>query len=258
MIFTTAAKKSDKPHKMKLWAVALWLAVWQLGSMALGQEILLVSPLAVLIRLASLILTGGFWKAILFSLMRIALGFFGAMAAGILLAGLSARFRRIQELAAPVMLAIKAVPVASFVILVLVWVPSRNLSVIISFLMVLPVIYTNVLNGIRETASDLLEMAQVFSLPAVRVIRYIYISQVMPYFRSACMVALGLCWKAGVAAEVIGIPKGSIGEKLYNAKIYLNTPDLFAWTLVIVLVSQGFERVFLALLDVGVRRLERI
>ena len=129
---------------------------------------------------------------------------------------------------------------------------------LISFLMVFPVIYTNVLSGIRNTDPQLLEMAQVFELPASRRIRYIYVSQVLPYFRAACSLALGLCWKAGVAAEVIGIPDGSMGEKLYSAKIYLDTPDLFAWTLVIVLVSLAFERLFLALLDRIVARLERM
>ena len=77
-------------------------------------------------------------------------------------------------------------------------------------------------------------MAKVFRVNLRRQIRYIYVSQVLPYFLSACRLSLGMCWKAGVAAEVIGVPSGSIGEKLYNAKIYLNTPDLFAWTIVII------------------------
>lgn len=125
------------------------------------------------------------------------------------------------------MAAVKAVPVASFIILILIWVPSRNLSIVISFLMVLPVIYTNVLNGIRSTDPKLLEMARVFRIPLFRRIRYIYLSQLLPFLRTGFSLSLGLCWKAGVAAEVIGIPKGSIGEKLYEAKVYLETPDLF-------------------------------
>lgn len=89
-------------------------------------------------------------------------------------------------------------------------------------------------------------------------IRYIYVSQVLLFFRTGCSIGLGLCWKAGVAAEVIGIPDGSIGEKLYNAKVYLNTPDLFAWTVVIVLISLLFEKLFLAMVDGAVIRLERM
>ena len=132
------------------------------------------------------------------------------------------------------MLAIKTIPVASFIIFVLIWFSSQNLAVLISFLMVLPVIYTNVLDGIRATDPQLLEMAQVFQIPTARKIRYLYVPQVMPFFQSGCSVALGLCWKSGIAAEVIGMPQGSIGEKLQQAKVYLDTPDLFAWTLVII------------------------
>ena len=119
----------------------------------------------------------------------------------------------------------------------------------ISFLMVLPVIYTNILEGIRQTDRKILEMAKVFRVNLRRQIRYIYVSQVLPYFLSACRLSLGMCWKAGVAAEVIGVPSGSIGEKLYNAKIYLNTPDLFAWTIVIIVISFVFEKCFLGIVS---------
>lgn len=164
-----------------------------------------------------------------------------------------------EELLAPAMLAIQSVPVASFIILALIWFSSRSLSVLISFLMVLPVLYANTLGGIRAADAQLLEMAQVFRIPAARRVRYVYLPQVLPYFRSACQAALGLCWKAGIAAEVIGMPDGSIGEAAAGRpRIYLNTPDLFAWTLVIVLVSLAFQRVFLWLLDRGARALERM
>ena len=110
----------------------------------------------------------------------------------------------------------------------------------------------------EDDSVDVMMMARVFRIPAARRIRYVYLPQVIPYFRSACGSALGLCWKSGIAAEVIGMPDGSIGEQLQQAKIYLNTPDLFAWTLVIVLVSLVFEKVFLALLKWGERALERM
>ena len=173
-------------------------------------------------------------------------------------AALNARLARVEELLAPAMLAIKSIPVASFIILALILFSSRNLAVPISFLIVLPVLYSNVLGGIRAADSQLMEMARVFRIPVGRSIRYVYLPQVMPYFLSACGSALGLCWKSGIAAEVIGMPEGSIGEQLQQAKVYLDTPDLFAWTLVIVLVSLAFERAFLALLRRGARAMERM
>lgn len=234
-------------HEIRLWAVLFWFVVWQLVSMGLDSDILLVSPVRVLSRLGQLMLTAAFWKAVLFTLSRIAAGFFLAVLAGVALAAAASRFIRIRELLAPAMFAVKSVPVASFIILALIWFSSKNLSVLISFLIVLPVIYTNVQSGIRAVDRQLLEMARVFRIPKHRVARYIYLPQIMPFFYSACSVALGMSWKAGVAAEVIGIPRGSVGERLQQAKVYLDTPDLFAWTLVIVAASLFFEKLVLFL-----------
>ena len=165
---------------------------------------------------------------------------------GLALAALAAALRWVEVLLRPLMLTIKSIPVASFIILALMWLRSAgNLAVFISFLMVLPVVYTNTLAGIRETDARLLEMAAGVRVPPAKRVRYLYVPAALPYFRSACTVGLGLCWKSGVAAEVIGITSGSIGEALYNAKILFSTAELLAWTVVIVLLSLAFERLFL-------------
>lgn len=249
--FTTGHKKKNT---IRLWAVAFWLAVWQLGSMALGQEILLASPVSALSRLLELAVTAGFWRSVGWSAGRILGGFLLSCVLGVFCAALAARFVRVRELFSPLVAAVKAVPVASFIILALVWVPSRNLSLLISALMVFPPVYLNVLEGIIRTDQSLLEMARVFRVPFHRTLRGICLPQVLPYFRTACSLGLGLCWKAGVAAEVIGLPAGSLGERLYTAKIYLQTPDLFAWTAAIVCVSVLFEKLFLLGVDALVRK----
>lgn len=234
---------------IKIWAVVFWLSVWEIMARYIGQEILLVSPVTVLLTFFKLALTAAFWNSILFSFSRIILGFTLALMAGIILAAISSACVYIRELLKPMMAVIKATPVASFIILILIWISSRNLSIIISFLMVLPVVYSNILQGIKGTDPQLLEMACIFRISRFRRIRYIYFYQLLPYFKTACSLSLGLCWKAGVAAEVIGIPDGSIGEKLYESKIYLQTAELFAWTLTIILLSVGFEKLFLVLTD---------
>ena len=188
-------------------AVFFWITIWQFASMYLKQEILLASPVSVVRKLFELSFTGNFWQSVGFSFVRIVTGFLLAMFLGIFLAVLAYWSKTVEILIAPVIAVVKSTPVASFIILCLIWIPSRNLSVFISFLMVLP------------------------------------------YFLSACRLSLGMCWKAGVAAEVIGVPSGSIGEKLYNAKIYLNTPDLFAWTIVIIVISFVFEKCFLGIVS---------
>lgn len=243
-----------KKSAIRLWAVLFWLAVWQLAAMTLAAayphgQLLLSSPLAVLCRLGELAVTAAFWKTVIWSTVRIFGGFLLATLLAVLLASLSAWQNRFRELMAPLVAVIKAVPVASFIILALVWLNSRQLSLFISGLMVFPPVYLNVLEGIRRTDRQLLEMARVFRVPFRRQVRSLYLPQVMPYFRAAASLGLGLCWKAGAAAEVIGLPSGSIGERLYTAKVYFQTPDLFAWTVTIVAVAAVFERLILALLD---------
>ena len=233
MVSTIMVRKGS----MKIWAILFWLVIWQIGSMCLGQEILLVSPVAVSMRLFTLLPDPSFWALL-----------------GILAAVGAARYTRFRELMAPLVSVIKTTPVASFVILALFWFSSRSLSVFISFLMVFPIVYTNILQGILQTDTQLLEMGQVFGLSVKKKIRYIYFPQVFPYLRSAFAVGLGLCWKAGTAAEVIGIPDGSIGERLQEAKIYLQMPDLFAWTVTIIVVSLLIEKLILWLLDIIDRR----
>ena len=244
-----------KRDVIKPWAVAFWLLIWQLGAMALDREILLASPLRVLTRLGELVVRGEFWLAVAHSLTRIGGGFLLGVGVGTPLALLAARYRWVRALMSPLMQTVKSVPVASFIILALVWVSSKNLAVLIVFLMVLPVMYLNVLDGVDRLDPRLSEMARVFRVPWPRRALRVALPQLLPGFLTGCRLALGLCWKAGTAAEVIGMPRGSIGERLQQAKVYLDTPDLFAWTVVILLVSRAFEQAMLRLFEWAGHRL---
>ena len=251
-----------RKNRLRLWAVLFWLAVWQLAAMAMAAAyrhggLLLASPLTALGRLGELAVTGGFWAAVGRSAASILGGFLLSCLLGTVCAALAARFRRVRELLGPLVAAVKAVPVVSFIILALIFFSSENLSLLISALMVFPPVYLNVLEGIGRADGKLLEMARVFHVPWRRQTAGIYLPAVLPSFRSAVSLSLGLCWKAGVAAEVIGLPAGTIGERLYTAKVYFETGDLFAWTAVIVAVSVGFEKLFLRAVDALTERVVR-
>lgn len=237
-------KREKRLGALAKWAlsVAFWLAAWQGLSMAVNQQILLVSPLTAIATLVRLMGSASFYQAIAVSFGRILLGFALAVVAGVLFSALAARFSFVRTLLSPLMAAIKATPVASFVILALVWISARNLSIFTGFLMVLPVIYLNVLSGLQSADEKLLQMARAFRLSAYRKIRAIYLPAAFPYFLTGCKLSLGICWKAGIAAEVIGQPAGSIGDKLYRAKLFLSTDELFAWTLAIILLSVLLEK----------------
>lgn len=229
-------------------AVIALLLVWQLAAVLLNEALLLASPIEVIQKLFTLILEPEFISTVLYSFIRIAGGFVIAFFLGILLAVLAGKHEWVEIILAPIMLTVKSVPVASFIILALVWLTSGQLSVFISFLMVLPVIYNNVLAGIKAIDKKMIEMAEVYDVPWKKRFKYIWMPSLKTYVISGATIALGLAWKAGIAAEVIGIPSGSIGERLYDAKLYLDTAELFAWTVVIVLLSIGFEKLVLWLL----------
>lgn len=226
---------------VRLACAAFWLVLWQLAASAIDLDIVLVGPLEVLSRLSELATTPEFWASLALSLGRVLVGLLAAVIMGTVLAAAARRAPAVRSLLAPLMGAAKAVPVASFVILVLLWVSSRWLSLVVALVMALPVVYTNVLEGIEQTDPRLTEMARVFGVPALVRARLVYVTQVLPYFRAAVTLALGLAWKAGIAAEVIGLPDLTVGEHLYDAKVYLDTPSLFAWTVAIVVVSAGLE-----------------
>lgn len=238
--------------------VLFWLIVWQIISVCVNSKILLVSPIDTVCRLWELLPSLDFWSSVFFSMTRILLGFLLGLVLGTALAVFSGKFPIIRTLFSPLISVMKSIPVASFTILALFWVGSENLSVLVSVLICVPIVCSNMLEGIDSLDKKLDEMARVFKIPAGRRFAGVYLSQLLPYFRSASRLAIGLSWKSGVAAEVIGIPDGSIGERLFMSKIYLETADLFAWTLVVVLLSFLCEKLFIFAVKLVQKRVEKM
>ena len=238
-------------------AVAFALLLWQLAALLLNEPLLLASPVQVAGRLFALVGEKSFWHTVVYTALRIMAGFFLGFFTGILLAILAGRFRWVEMLLWPFVVTVKSIPVASFVILVLIWLGSQQLSIFISFLMVMPVMYLNTLQGLQSTDIKMLEMASIFRLTALQKLKHIYLPHLRPFLTGACSIALGLSWKSGVAAELIGRPNFSMGDMLYMAKVHMDTADLFAWTFVIILLSLLFEKLFLFCMKKGFERVIR-
>lgn len=232
----------------KIMIFLFWLVLWQTAALLINNSILMAGPREVGVALVRLIQEKSFWYSIAVSSVKISTGFFMAFWGGMFVGWLAFSRPLLREILAPAISFMKSVPVASFVILALIWMGSGRLSTLISFIVVFPVIYVNTIAGLDSTDKELLEMAQVFHIRGWRKGRCLHWPALLPYLSSSCKTALGMSWKSGIAAEVIGVPERTIGEQLYFSKIYLNTAELFAWTLVIILVSAGFEWLFLALL----------
>lgn len=250
----SAEKKSNVKKAIPRWnkrwiqksiIIIGWLLVWQLVSLWVGNDILLVGPWETLKTLWGKLWEAAFWQACICSVFRICAGFLAGMLLGVTLAAVSVRYSVLEEILAPVMTLLKAVPVASFVVLFLIWWSSAWLATAISFCIVLPNLYINTLEGMKSTDRKLLEMARVFRISRRDQFLYIYRPALKPFWDSAIRLAAGMSWKSGVAAEVIGLPEHAIGEQLYMSKIYLDTAGVLAWTVMIILISIGFEKLIL-------------
>ncbi len=252
-------KKLSNKHKKIIYTVCaavFWIFVWHLAAAWYDMDFLLPSPWTTLKVLLENITQLSFWSSVTFSVVRIILGFLLSGAFGILLALLSIRFKVIKILLDPFCSVLRAVPVASFIILVLVMFSSENVAAIISFLMGFPLVYSSISKGIDVSPSDLLEMSDVFGMSFFKKIRYIYIPHLLPYIVSALSVSVGLCFKSGIAAEVIGYPTGSVGAQMYLAKIGFNMPLLLSYTAVMVIISVLCEKLISLILKKNKRSAE--
>lgn len=231
----------DKKWLRRLLAALFWLAVWQIAALSL-PKLLFAGPAQTVQSLLFMLRKADFWLSILFSVSKIAGGFILAFALGCLLAVLAHRIALARVLLEPAVQVMKSVPVACFVVVALIWVRSAWISVLTAFFVVFPAVYINLQQGLQNTDEKMLEMAQVFRLTAGKRLRAVWLPAVLPYLLSACRVSVGMALKAGVAGEIIGLPRWSIGEQLYLSKLYLNTADLFAWSLTILALSLVLEK----------------
>lgn len=223
---------------------AFWLGVWQFGALFARTKKLdffLPTPWTVLQTLAGLCATGEFWATIALSLGRILMGMVFGTLLGILLAALTCASAWADRLLSPMIRMIRAVPVASFILLVMLAVYRATVPTVIVTLMVLPVVWSGVNQGIRQTDGQLLELARAYRFSRWKKVKLVYLPSVQPYLLSAVTTAMGLAWKSGVAAEVLCTPRQAIGTEVYNAKFYLEIPTLFAWTAVVVILSLTME-----------------
>ncbi|HIX90932.1 MAG TPA: ABC transporter permease subunit [Candidatus Agathobaculum pullicola] len=231
----------DKRWVRFIAAAAFWLGLWQAVALAL-PKLLFAGPAQTVQSLLSMISTVDFWLSIGYSVGKIAGGFALAFALGCLLAILAHCAALARVLLEPAVQIMKSVPVACFVVVALIWVRSAWISVLTAFFVVFPVVYINLQQGLADVDAKMLEMAHVFGLSGGKRFRAVYLPAVVPYLLGACRVSVGMSLKAGVAGEIIGLPRWSIGEQLYLSKLYLNTADLFAWSLTIIALSLLLEK----------------
>lgn len=240
-------KSSTIEKTLKFIAPILWIGVWEILSLIIDEELFLPSPITVIVHFFSLVMKKEFCFSILFSFSRITFGFLLSLVIGLLFAFISNNNKYFRIVLEPLIKLMKSIPVASIVILLLLWMKSKNLSVAVVFLIAFPIIYTNTLTGLLSIDKETLEMAEVYKIKGLKKLRNIDLPYLESYILSALKVSIALAWKSGTASEVIALPTSSIGEKLYISKLYFASSDLFAWTLTIVILSYISEKIIVLL-----------
>lgn len=220
-----------------------WICVWLLVARIADKELIVPYPLTVLKRLIFLSTKSFFWQITFTSLLRILAGFVAGCIMGSVFGAVSAFYPFFEMIIKPFIRMIRSTPVTSFIILVMLWIGYSFVPVFIAGLLVMPIMYMNIYDGIKGTDKGLLEVAQLYSFGKGKTFKTIYIPSIRRCFISGAVTSLGLAWKAGIAAEVICRPTKAIGTKIYFSKADLETPDLFAWTIVVILFSFLFEKI---------------
>lgn len=227
---------------------AFWLAAWALAAALAAQPLILPGPGAVVVALLRLVCDAGTWAILAGSGLRILGGLALATACGGVLAGVSVRSRTFARLVAPALSFVKATPVACVVVLLLIWLGSARVSIAAVFLMALPGVYFSLVEGLTQADKPLEQMFRLHGVRGWRLFCAHTWREVLPFVLSCARSVIGMSWKAGVAAELIGMATGTVGERIYQAKLLIETADLLAWTVLVVAASWACERVLVWLL----------
>ncbi|MDO4742815.1 MAG: ABC transporter permease subunit [bacterium] len=224
-----------------------WIGVWQIVSLIISLDLILPSPLTVLKAWTSLVVQVEFWKSIGASILRTLGGFLIGTAAGSALAFATYRLPLLKTLFLPMLRAIRTVPVTAIILLAFFWFTTDTLPIFIIFLMLLPMVWSEVYTALCQVDIKLLEVAEVYRLSGIKRLQLIIFPSIRNSFLSACTTAIGFAWKAGIATEIQNTPFFSIGKQIQDAKYVLEMPQVFAWTATVVVLSVLFEKAFVLL-----------
>lgn len=224
---------------------AFWIMIWQGLFILIDQPLFLASPEETLRVLAERVTQVETWRILGNTSERIVLGYLLAMLLGILFASISYVSQIFEELVKPMMMLMKSIPVASFIVIALAWLSAKNVSGFITGFVVFPLIYFHVLDALRRVDEKLLEMCQVFQVRNRKKWKYIYVPQIMEEFPEILRLTVGMGIRSAIAAELIGVPEYSVGEAIYKAKLYFDIADLFAWTILAIFLCWVLEKIMI-------------
>ncbi len=234
-------KEIFKKIALPVGVAIFWITLWQLLALLVNDPYYLPSPIDTLSELFRLFTLEKFYRVTLFTFLRVLAGLASGIVFGCALAILCHKAPIVTRFVTPVLTVIKAMPVATFIVMLLFTISSNGLTVFIGFLMVLPIVFQNVMDGFGAISKNLSEVCDLFELSAVRRFKVLTLPTLLRYLAPAVITSIGLAFKSQVAVEIIIYAKDSIGAYMFDAKYNLNTPEVFAWASVVVTFSLLLE-----------------
>ena len=235
---------SIKSKLLSLFPIVFWILVWMIASHFVNEELILPSPYSTFKSLIIIMSTRTFYISILYTILKGLIGFTVSAILGIILGLLCGLYDFVHQIFMPIITTIKSTPVISIIFILILWFGTNNSPIFVSFLISFPIIWTNVVEGIKNVDTDLLEMAKIYKIKKWRILINIYFPSIVPYITAAMSSTIGIGWKATITAEAISQPKYAIGTNLFNSKMNLNISELFAWTIAAIIFSSFFEKIF--------------
>lgn len=258
MIYTTKQTKTNviKGIIKAVCVATFWILFWEAASRIVSRNnelllLILPSPFTVLKKWVEIAFTAPFIKATTLTLVRIFIGFLSGAFLGFIFGIFTHISNLLFSLFSPILKIIRAVPVVAIIILMYLFFNSATLPVLIVCLMVMPLIWQTVHDGLKNTDAQLLEMARIFNLSSTKTLTKVKLPHILPSLLTACINALGLAWKSGVAAEVICLPHISLGALLWHSKGNVNYDEVYAVTLTVIVLSIIIEFLLKFLLKGG-------
>jgi NitT/TauT family transport system permease protein len=141
----------------------------------------------------------------------------------------------------PLLIVLRSTPVVAFILLLLIWFETDRVPVIIAFITMFPIIYTNITKGLQEVDASLKEMIQVYKLSKTEILRSVYLPSISAFLFSGASTALGFGWRAIIIGEVLSQPIHGIGSRMREAYGYFEVKEVISWAIMAVLLSFVFE-----------------
>lgn len=240
----------SKKFIKKILIFLFWILMWQILYMLVNEPLFLTGPLDTFRCLIQLLCETGTYVVVLRTISKILAGFLFSLLTAVIMAFAAWKIPVLREGLTPLMSFFKSVPIASVIILFLAWFSSSGISVFIAGFVAFPIIYFEILSALDDIDKKILEVLWVYKVSALKRMRYVYFPVICDRLVQTARIAVGMCIRAGIAAELIGVPMRSLGEKLYKAKLYLEIDDLFAWTFIIVAVGYLCEKILIEIIRI--------